>query len=419
MKSNMASRRQVLLPALVALMFVTASVSVYRVMGKKADEKAIDLYSYWYAGHFVWQGRDPYQASLQNQAPYLPVHYLDGPTVTEGRVGRADVQAMPANTAPVVLIMALLSRLSWPTAATIWRFLNLGFCFAITWQVMRLMDRPLLSLHGLLLLLIIFSLIATREAIETGQTTLLVLVCMLGAVVLGPSRPIVAGILLGIALSKYSLTFPAFLLFVYKKWYTSALTSLAVQLVGLVAITLIGGTAPQNVLASYLQILTLHTDLPGMHLASVLKSQGAITYLIIGLISIGLLTVLAYWYRRNSYAHVSHNTTRVDVLLLTIVMLWNLLTFYHRRYDHVAAILYIGFILAVIGAESGTFTLQSKWRLGLYALTGACLAVWALPLYIVTGLAAYTWLFNLGCLAALGTCVALLFRTNPSHVYRP
>src|SRR5215208_1804242 len=59
---------------------------------------ATDFHQFWYAGHFIFQGRDPYQAFFAEQQPDLPVHYLDGVTVNQYPVAQPTLEVAPSNT---------------------------------------------------------------------------------------------------------------------------------------------------------------------------------------------------------------------------------------------------------------------------------------------------------------------------------
>jgi hypothetical protein len=42
-----------------------------------------DFHQFWYAGHFIIQGSDPYEAFFAKKPPKLPIEYLDGVTITQ------------------------------------------------------------------------------------------------------------------------------------------------------------------------------------------------------------------------------------------------------------------------------------------------------------------------------------------------
>ena len=417
----MVNKKNVLSIVLLVLVTLVSLLSVGRVLSK-GGRPGLDFHSYWYPGHFIWQGTDPYRAVLDEREPSLPVYYLDGETVTEGQVAQSGWRGTPANTAPIVLLLAPLSRLSWPTALAGWQFLNLGLALLVPWLIVKLLRQNLLSWKGWLVLTVFFSLIATREALEYGQTSILILVCMLAGWYLGQHHPVVAGLLLGIALSKYSLAFPVFLLFVYKRWFKGLAVSIAVQLVGILAVAISGKTSPFDVIESYTRILKLHLGLPGMHLTGgLLKTLGVLSAVILLVGSVIVLIILVTWY-------LSHRAsgTRSDYVaefnLVTIVMLWNLLVFYHRRYDNVAGMLFIALVILCVHGRVDElaigipFGLPYRLRVLVYAVTGLISLAWIMPTYLFLGDPLHVFSFQLANVVALAVSIWLLFAIRQTDV---
>ena len=94
-------------------------------------------------------------------------------------------------------------------------------------------------------------------------------------------------------------------------------------------------------------------------------------------------------------------------------MQWNLLTFYHRRYDHVAEILFLALVILWANRGIGKFNLSAKQCIGLQAFVVLAASAWILPIYQLIGTAVYVAMFNLCSMAALGISVWLLFRIPP------
>ncbi len=389
--------------ALFTIMGFTAAISLGRILTK--PKSGIDFYSLvWYPGHFIWQGMDPYGAALEKRIPATPVHYWDGVVETKFPM---PIEPMPTNLAPLVLLFAPLARFSWPTAMNVWAGINIGMVVLFAYSVVRFLGYRLLSKEGLLILLILFSMIATREVIETGQTTLFVLACMMLALVLGPSSQSLGGILLSVALSKYSLTFPGALYFLHKRWYRGLAVSIGGQLLGLLIIAAFSRTPPHVILAENLQMMLMHTQMPGLHLSATLFSDGGpVASTAVILLSAILALVLVSKYRS---AHFHRQL--VDVMLLILIMQWNLLVLPHRRYDHAAEILF----LALIILQAKTFSLSMTHIMGLYLFAALAASVWILPLYYLLGEHLYRNLFAFCSLAALGISFWLLFQIRSDH----
>ncbi len=396
---------QWLIAALLISLAVLAIVAHYHIVSKGTDH-AIDFYSYYRSGQVIWQGLDPYQVALADQPPgILP---LPGDPIP------ADWRAIPSNTAPVLLLVALLARLPWEPALALWTIVNLGLVLLNGALVVRLFGGKFLSARGLLLVLVFALLVATREVIETGQTTLLIFVFMLMALMMGQRHPVAGGIWLGLALSKISLAFPAALFFLYKRWFRGLFIAIVVQLLGFALMAVIGKTSPFDTGLAYLKIVLLHNDLPGYHLMSgILHNAGQLAVPIVLLGSIGLWGLLAVWFRLRRPAAEPYSSAAA-LVLFSIIMQWNLLTFYHRRYDNAVNILFIAMVVLWVNSQRRLFRITTLQQRLVNTVALISTVVWIVPLYQVMDADAYKALYNLCSLAALAISVWLLFRI-PQH----
>jgi len=84
-------------------------------------------HSYWYHGHYVKAGEDPYQA------------FFDGVVTENLPPAQPGLANTPANTAPLVLGLSIFSWLSWTQAKTFWMFINLCLTLLIPGLVIRLL----------------------------------------------------------------------------------------------------------------------------------------------------------------------------------------------------------------------------------------------------------------------------------------
>lgn len=400
--------------SLFVLLTVTALFSLGRILTK--PKSGIDFFSLiWYPGHFLWQGADPYAAALEQRVPDLPVRYWDGVTAVEFVF---PIEPMPTNPAPIVLLFSPLARLSWPVAMNVWTLINVALLPVIAWAVASLFRCNLFSRRGVLLLLILCSLIATREVIETGQTTIVTFACMMVALILAPVNQVLAGVFTGLALSKYSLTFPGVLYLLYRRQYWSVLIGLGVQVLGMFLVAAIGRVSPYHIVAEYMVLMAKHIDMPGLHLrATLLEGLGHFATLVLGLFSAGLFAVLAYWHQRARIRGVAQSEM-ASITILVIVMQWNLLVLPHRRYDHIAEILFLGMMLLWVWKNPQRLDLYRYQYWGLLAFWGGAFVVWSLPLYYVLGATFYKGLFSSLSLGALACSVWLLFRAT-SQVEEP
>ena len=194
---------RILIPTMLMLLAVAAVARIY----SKEGNGFFDFHCFWYGGNHIWQGTDPYRAFLGKEEVVLPVCYLDGVTVKEGPIDPFNVQCAPGNTAPVVFLLSPLARYSWQTASSIWFALNTLFSLAIGCVLLKMAGRDVLSHEGALLIALIILQVSTREALEMGQTSPLIVFCMFMSMLLtyrnrtGP-KALVSGLLLGLAISK-------------------------------------------------------------------------------------------------------------------------------------------------------------------------------------------------------------------------
>ena len=114
------------LATLAAVLALYAALSTARmVTNTLAWYGATDLYSWWWSGHVIRQGGDPYQAYFDHTVIELPVRYLDGFVVHSLPISRG-LPAVPTNSPPMLFLLHLLSYLSWDTAKVTWMLLNMA-----------------------------------------------------------------------------------------------------------------------------------------------------------------------------------------------------------------------------------------------------------------------------------------------------
>src|SRR5215217_4615631 len=103
-----------LLPLMIVALLLTSLIAFTRGWQKTvAETGAIDLHPYWYYGHFVRMGVNPYTAFAAQEPLPAAVHYWDGSEVAPDQVRHERLAQIPANTASTLLISALLSYVPW------------------------------------------------------------------------------------------------------------------------------------------------------------------------------------------------------------------------------------------------------------------------------------------------------------------
>jgi hypothetical protein len=329
---------------LFALYAVSVVVYLYVEEGKPLGGR--DFHQFWYAGHFVLQGTDPYAAYSARELPNLPIHYLDGVTVTQYPVAQGKLAIIPSNTPMMLLLLSPFSLFSWGVAKWLFLLINLILMLITGWLVLRRVPFggvKLARLDELLIFLIYFDLSATRIAIENGQTTLLVFLLMLIAILYADRLWPIAGLALGIALSKYSLALPIFLFLLYKKNFRVLLSAIAVQVLGVVGLAAIDGASPITVAMENYRLFFQLFDQPGVHLArqfEIFTDNHLLTQIPVLIMTLLVFIPLFQWLRN----HTSKTKASEEVLdfhLLTILFLWTILVAYHRLYDTLILLFFI------------------------------------------------------------------------------
>jgi len=342
------------------------------VNSQTRDYSGIDFHGYWYAGHYLRAGVNPYAAILNNDPfpiywdpripgsgiPYrlgalggferalkLPIHYLDGVVITDYPVARLLIVA-PSATAPLEWFVSLFSWFSWNVARTLWLLLSLLFAALIPWLGYRLFPASIKIniLDKLLTAFVFYNLYGLRQTLVVGQQSLICLFTLLLALVLR-DRWILAGILLGFGISKYSVGLPVFLFFLFQKEYRIILTSLAVQvLAALFFLPLEQGSLIETITA-YLKVLDLNYSQTGVHLAAHIPS-GNLSVFAATLV----LVVLAVFSLRRACLFVQNHPEYRSLFALNSLNLMVVTVFlgaYHRIHDMPFIIFFLLTLVAV------------------------------------------------------------------------
>jgi len=333
-----------------------------------APPGSTDFHSYWYSGHFVRQGTNPYAAYFARQQPQIPVSYLDGKVVTAQPVGQPGLATAPANTAPIVLLLSLFSFFSWPLAQSGWFIINLLLALAIPLMIVRLWLYNTCANRKILTAVMMFCLWLlppAQSAIVVGQTTLFVFALMLVALAMADKNWALSGLALGIALSKYSLALPVFIFLLLRRRYAVVGVSLAVQALGLLGLAFLTNVSPGQVLHEYVLMMNHHISFEGIHLSYSIGRLMLDARLMPAFLTSALFTLLVWaplglWLRRYFASLPADVMAFAEMHIFTILSLWTLLVAYHRHYDAALWIIFIGLILR--GLEFNHWQLSRRWR---------------------------------------------------------
>jgi hypothetical protein len=348
------------------------AVALYLFTETPKPSSASDFHAYWYAGHFLIQGRDPYQAYINGEQPSLPVRYWDGAITRQYPVAQPGLAMAPAYTPAVLFPLILFSHFSWRIAKWSFLLVNLILMFLTGWLVLRRVPFGgirLSPLDELLVFLLFVDLSATRIAIENGQITLLVFALMLITLLTADFAWPVAGIALGFALSKYSLALPMFLFMLYKRQYRVIFMAVLIQILGVLGLAAMSKQSPVMVILENVQLFLQHFNQPGIQLSRWLTfpSQNRFTSLIPALgLTILVFLPLYFWLRNRSQA-AARQVEIVDFHFLTILFIWTMLLGYHRLYDTLILVFFI--VLVFKGSVApGIWDFASRERTALWTL---------------------------------------------------
>jgi hypothetical protein len=358
-----------LLPLVVAGVLLLIPLSLARAAYLTAGATgALDLHPYWYYGHFVRMGINPYAAFAEERLLPRPARYLDGSEVAPEEVAQPYLERIPGHTASTLLLSALLSYIPWQPLKYGWFFFNLILIAALPWLAMRLLP-PALQLAAKLNWLAALSFYAMkgpRFALSNGQPSILIFFLMLVTLLLRQTHWIWAGLALGIALGKYSLSLPLAIFLLAERRFRLVALALLVQLVSLAVVAALeGGSLWQTVGQYWAMVEHFSGRVLGVHLGYLLYDYPQLLAVLIGAGTLVTLAIVMRAMRRGLLA--------ADVLPLnSLLTLWTLLAVYHRSYDTILALFFVIVCLSAL----------STWQLPLRQMQflGLC---WVLALLLM------------------------------------
>jgi hypothetical protein len=323
-----------------------------------------DLYTYWYAGQFLREGKDLYQTFIEGEKPTVPIVFLDLTATDLRQVVQPNLVPAPASSPLAFFLMAPLAFLSWPLAKAVWLFINLALLGCVPFLVCRLFpEAGWLDLgEKIALICALIGLSSTRNAAASGQITFLVLDLMLASLLLADRCPWLAGLLLGVALSKYSLSLGILLLFLLiEPKIRLVVTACLVQLAGLLSLMIVSGSGLPAIVREYLLMVNLHAGMEGIHLAALARGSGQELW--IGLLwTVAVAIPIAFWRWKKAFRRFrAPLPSLARTLLAVILILWALLVVYHRAYDAMVLIVYIGLIAYLAKWKQAWNISHSTW----------------------------------------------------------
>ena len=172
----------------------------------------------WSGAHLALQHIDPYSQFLSHD----PEH-------------RILLSQVPNYLHELYILLLPLGALSFSHAKPIWAIINCLFAVLIAFVLRRIYDLP--GSQTLLLLLLLFSSTPFRIVLGNGQQSLLEL--LLFCLIFYFTKPTGQGITLGLSYSKYSFSPVVFLYLFFRRQFRALAISLALPLLGLLAMGLL------------------------------------------------------------------------------------------------------------------------------------------------------------------------------------
>ncbi len=366
---------------LLGLLALWAVVSLARAALHTAGPRGgEDFHVYWYDAHFLLERIDPYTAFLEGREPE-PHEYLDRPGPPSSPSLLPGEFPAPVQTAPLLFLAVPFARFSWPLAKWLFFGLNLAAALIAPWVVLRALPVGPGRWLRWALALAFLGMNATRTTLSIGQTGVLVLALMGGAWVLAERRPTLAGTLLGLALSKYSLAVAAAGHMLLERRWRVLVTALVVQGAAFLALALWVGRSPLVLGDEYLAMLPLVGRVEGIQLTALLPDHPWMALAAaVGLTAL-VYGALGLWQARLSRAGLPPEEMRLaELQALAALSLWALLVAYHRAYDVLLA-------WPAVAALAYGLVIAGAWRLhgALRALLALFLSGWGLLLVAPAG----------------------------------
>jgi hypothetical protein len=403
--------------AAVCILSASAVVSVGHLVAQSYKNNqfdnarwGLDFHQFWYGGRLLQHGKDPYmwrnlQQPLEDTQEDYPKAVRDPEHQIQWRV-----KVVPAS-APMLLLMAPLSFLPWVKANLTWFLLNIAFATLFVWIILRCAGKKSASLDGLLLFSLFFSLIYTRQVFELGQTSLMAAAFMWLSFAAMPRSQTLSGILLGVAVSKFTVVLPMVFYFAYKRKIKALIWCCLTQLAGLLILCALTETSPLALAQQYLRVSSIVLDTTGsyaVHLGAM--PWGAFSSLLEWVV-IAVTLFVAFWAcLREVPAHLERSAA---LTLISIFSFWSLLALYHGRHDMVITLPFIAIALFLYDARDSSgkyyFSISGSERPLIYAAFALIFFVWIFPVYWATGPDLYRSLYT-GCtLAAFAVSLRLFY----------
>lgn len=309
-------------------------------------------------------------ATAPGRAIDIGLFYDGAQTWVDGthRIGGGAIALYPPFTFPLLSPLALLSL---DQAVIVFILINLAATALVIHLAIKLWGEDWSIRTQMLFAAMLISWAPWRVTIRNGQISLIILALLLGALMARrKNKHFLAGALLGLTLAKYTMTFPFFLYFAWKKEWKIILASILLPALLMQVYALRMGTTIIESTMDYVRFVAgVHSRSPGgwigtTEIKALLSSLTGGNEQAASLITIILILAAIV----SLFAVVARRPGREDAhfAAMSLLALW---AAYHRTYDSVicivpAAVL-IGFYRRKILARYSLFCLGA---LGLFVI---------------------------------------------------
>jgi hypothetical protein len=327
----------------------------------------------------------------------------------------------PVNTPLFWLITSPIALLDWSGAVFAWFLVNIISAIVIVYLIeTQMLPQPIRSKRLAILALLFFASAPLSSAISIGQTTVLIFLMALAGFFALRKRQLLAGVLIGLALSKYSLVFPILMFLLLDRRFVALAVAVAMQLIGVLVFCFVVGTPLDTFLTNYFRLASIYIASPtefNLHSRFVewgLSPWIGLAYDLAGVIVTFGVIFLYVQYNR-------HRSWMLDkVVLLPLLFAASLPFVYHRLYDGMVLILLAAPLLWDQEPDS---ELCAKSQVARYSLIlAALLAATAFLIPRVAAMSAstlaQTLIYLADSLIVLLVWLVLIFRTM-EHVNLP
>lgn len=317
-------------------------------IGGFSDSGSWDFHPFWHHGQFLRFGTQwAYDATGSTAATYTPA---------------------------LNFVLSSLSYLAFEDAKLIWTGLIVLLVLAIPWLIIVSLPVPTSWPARILIALCFYGLTGISIAIRAGQPSVLVVFLIALSFYLSQKKlNLFAGVILGLALSKFSLSVPILLYFLYKRQWSIVITGCVIQFLAVaVLVFVVGGSLTEGVSNYRNQLSTLagayHINL--IHIAGHFPhraDQFAQLAIILSLLMFGLI-----WFAVIRYRGRCTSKGLWDFAILSFLNTWGLLVFYVQQYDVGTSIFAISLIISAI-FQSHRWNLSSSQKMGVIILASISL----------------------------------------------